>query len=372
MGFNISQKAYAPSVGTTSVGGVWLDTRDPTSQDINFIEGQLWLNQTTEFLWMLNSFSSSTGVVTANWINLNSGSTAIDSVEVDAFTAPGTNPVLADANGLITVTGAQVAAGTVGTNVIRTDSLAANTYTIEIQRSTSAGVSTLADNGVCHFNSGQFTVDGNGFVSLSGGGLAIDSIQVDTFTAPGTNPVAPNGAGLITVTGGQVAAGTTANVIQTDSLAANTYTIQVQRSQAVASSTVGDNGVCHFNSAHFTVDSNGFVSANNSGTGWVVVTTNQTLADSTGYFANGVGRLTFTLPATTAVGDTYEIQAMAATGWTVAQGAGQSIVLEGLSSTVGAGGSITSTALGDWIRIVCNVANTGFVATMENGVATVV
>lgn len=267
---------------------------------------------------------------------------------VDAHTAPGTNPVLPTAAGLITVTGGQVAAGTT-TNVIRTDSLAANTYTIEIQRSQAVASTTIGDNGVCHFNSAQFTVDANGFVSTSGTGVAntitgnsggalsptagnwnifgasvvagstpvatagsvstltvnvqtsqaiaatdatkiglaafnsaqfsvdangfvstvgsafISSVAVDANTAPGTNPVVPTAGGQITVTGAQVAAGTTTNVIRTDSLAANTYTIQIQRSQAVASTTIGDNGVCHFNSAQFSVDANGFVST--SGTG---------------------------------------------------------------------------------------------------------
>ena len=97
--------------------------------------------------------------------------------------------------------------------------------------------------------------------SGSGSGpTGVLEVEVDAFTAPGTNPVTPTGGGLITVTGGQVAAGTTTNVIRTDSLAANTFTIEVQRSQAAASSTIGDNGVSHFNSANFTVDANGFVS----------------------------------------------------------------------------------------------------------------
>jgi hypothetical protein len=100
---------------------------------------------------------------------------------------------------------------------------------------------------------------------ISGTGVAVEKTMVDAFTPPGTNPVVPDGSSTITVTGGQVAAGTTANVIQTNSLAANTYTVQVQRSQAVASSTVGDNGVSHFNSADFTVDSNGFVSLTGAG-----------------------------------------------------------------------------------------------------------
>lgn len=114
--------------------------------------------------------------------------------------------------------------------------------------------------------------------SLPGGSGAVDSFQVDAFTGPGTNPVLPTALGLVTITGGQVAAGTMTNVIRTDSLAANTFTIEVQRSQAVASSTIGDNGVCHFNSNHFTVDGNGFVSA--TATPFVLNYTNVTHAMS--------------------------------------------------------------------------------------------
>jgi hypothetical protein len=100
--------------------------------------------------------------------------------------------------------------------------------------------------------------------SGGGGGTDITEIGVDASTPPGTNPVVPNGGGEIFVTGGQVAAGTTTHVIRTDSLAANTFTVEIQRSQAVASSTIGDNGVCHFSSADFTVDANGFVQSKSS------------------------------------------------------------------------------------------------------------
>lgn len=115
-------------------------------------------------------------------IGLTGGGTAIDQIAVDAFTAPGTNPVVPTALGQITVTGAQVAAGTVGANVIRTDSLAANTYTIEIQRSTAVSASNSVNNGVAHFNNafGQFTVDANGFVSTNGSGV----IKWNTIAAP--------------------------------------------------------------------------------------------------------------------------------------------------------------------------------------------
>lgn len=106
------------------------------------------------------------------------------------------------------------------------------------------------------------------------GSGGIFSVEVDTSTPPGTDPVVPNGTGQITVTGGQVAPGTTANAIQTNSLAANTFTIQVQQASAAASSTPALNGVASFNSADFTVDS-GFVSF--SGTG-----STQTLTGNSG------------------------------------------------------------------------------------------
>ena len=189
---------------------------------------------------------------------------ALTNIDVDLATPPGTDPVVPAANDNITFTGAQVASGVVGANVLRTHSLAANTVTYEIQQSGSAASQNTALNGVAHFNSSQFTVT-NGFVSLLGAGQAVDSIGVDAFTGPGTNPVIPNSSGLITVTGGQVAAGTTTNVIQTNSLAANTYSVQIQRSSSQAISTVGSNGVSHFNSAHFTVDANGFVSLTGGG-----------------------------------------------------------------------------------------------------------
>jgi trimeric autotransporter adhesin len=141
-----------------------------------------------------------------------------------------------------------------------------NTINIDVQYASAAPTSVATNAGIASFNSADFTVDANGFVTLAGT-AASQSFQVDASTAPGTNPVTPNTSGVVTITGGQVAAGTTANVIRTDSLAANTYTIQIQRSQAVGVSTIADNGVSHFNSTYFTVDANGFVSINGGSIG---------------------------------------------------------------------------------------------------------
>lgn len=235
---------------------IFSTVRAPNTSDWGYFNGTLWL-YVGNSVYMLLSTTISPTVKTANWTQLSSGTSEVNSLTVDLANAPGTNPVL-PVGGTITITGAQIAAGATA-NVVRTHSTAAGQFAVEIQRSQAVASSTVGDNGVSHFNSGQFSVDSNGFVSLVGGGQAVDTFQVDASTAPGTNPVIPASNGLVTVTGGQVAAGTTTNVIQTNSLAANTYAIQIQRSQAVASTTIGDNGVCHFDSGSFAVDANGFV-----------------------------------------------------------------------------------------------------------------
>lgn len=191
-------------------------------------------------------------------VSLTGGGAGIDEINVDTFTAPGTNPVLPNGSGAITVTGAQVLAGTVGANVIRTDSLAANSYTIQVQQASSSAVANASVNGVAHFNSGQFTVN-QGFVSLTGSGLAVDSFAVDT----GTSPIVPDGTGLVTISGSSVAPGT--NPVRSNGTGANALTLEVQRSQAIAAADSTKVGLCNFDSSSFSVAATGFVTASTTG-----------------------------------------------------------------------------------------------------------
>jgi len=178
--------------------------------------------------------------------------------------AVGTNGQL-----LIGSTGADPAFSTLTSN------LAAVTFTtgpaslqINMPIAQAIPVTDITKLGFASFNNTEFTVDVNGFVSLVGGGAAVDSITVDTFTAPGSNPVTPNGSGIITITGAQVATGTIgANVIRTDSLAANSFTIEIQRTTAVAGADSTKNGVSHFDSSSFAVAATGFVTLSTTGAG---------------------------------------------------------------------------------------------------------
>ncbi len=189
-------------------------------------------------------------------IALSGGGAAIDSVGVDANTGPGTNPVVPDANGLITVNGAAVAAHSVP---IETHSRAANVYNIEVQYGAAAASTTATSSGVVHFDSAAFTVDANGFVELVGGGgsPAYISTNVDNNTPPGTNPVVADGSGQITVGGAAVAAHSVP--VDIHSRAANAYNVEVQYASAAGSTTATSSGICHFDNTDFAVDANGFV-----------------------------------------------------------------------------------------------------------------
>jgi hypothetical protein len=184
MGFNpgspnpLSYQGVLPSNPPNQIN----NNRPPTVNDISQNIGDEWRNNAVfpaQFYKLANLNAGQ-----ATWITLATGIQAQDIV-VDASTSPGTNPVVPTAGGFITITGGQVAAGTVGAQVIRTDSLAANTFTIEIQRSAAVASSASTNNGVSHFNSSQFSVDGNGFVSLSGlAGITTLSDDVGTTINP--------------------------------------------------------------------------------------------------------------------------------------------------------------------------------------------
>lgn len=122
--------------------------------------------------------------------------------------------------------------------------------------------------GIASFNDDQFTVV-DGFVSLVGSEVepAIKAINVDTSTVPGEDPVFSDPDGILTITGAQVAPDTTSNVIRTDSLADNSFTIQIQRSSTAVASTQRLNGVSHFDASDFVVDADGFVSLVGTGAG---------------------------------------------------------------------------------------------------------
>lgn len=94
---------------------------------------------------------------------------------------------------------------------------------------------------------------------------------------------------------------------------------------------------------------------------WVDVTSSpKALAVNTGYVTdNGASLVTYTLPATAPLGSIIEIAGFSSGLFTVTQNTGQKINFGNTSTTVTTG-SITSTNVNDYVKLLCVVANTTF------------
>lgn len=220
----------------------------PKEQQGYYPTGSFWTNSTNGNLWALQKITSNL----ANWILLAGGGTGpILNVPVDT----GTSPVLPSLTGALSILGGTTFATNTRANPIRTNGTT-NEVDLQIQLA-GANVATAGANkfGVAQFDDNQFDVTA-GFVQLAGGGTAPALTKVAVQT--GTNPVVPSATGQISFNGSTVVAGV--NPVRTDGTGANTMALEVQISQAIAATDATKIGLANFNSSHFSVDANGFVS----------------------------------------------------------------------------------------------------------------
>jgi hypothetical protein len=224
----------------------WILGTNPT----NGVQGELW-------------YLSKIVANVAYWIMLANGSTPpLNSVQVQAATAPGVNPVTPTGAGLMSVNGAIVAAHSVP---LETRTRALNAYNIELQVASTVSPTPANTNsvGVACFNSNQFQLDAtSGMVSLAGS--TVNPALTKLIMQAGTSPIVPDATGAITLLGLVIVAGV--NPVQSFGSGANTAIIRVQTTQAIASTNVNNVGLAAFNSAQFSVDANGFVSLVSAGT----------------------------------------------------------------------------------------------------------
>lgn len=116
------------------------------------------------------------------------------------------------------------------------------------------------------------------------------------------------------------------------------------------------------------------INATGGGLTWTVVTgASQAAAVNNGYIANNAGTCVITLPATSAVGNIVAVTGMNnATGWQIAQNAGNQIFFGSASTTSGTGGSLASTKTFDSVYLLCITTNANWVVLNSIGNITVV
>lgn len=314
-------------------------------------------------------------------LDITGGSSAIERVALQT----GTSPVV-PTGGTLNFNGAVVAAGT---NPVRTDGTGPNTMALEVQISQAIAAADATKIGLCNFDSSSFSVAATGFVTASTTGL----LKTLTGDSGGARPPTANNINII---GGTAAAGTSPVAVAG---ASSTLTVNVQTSQALASADATKIGLSNFNSAGFTVAATGFVSqatsvaqlfTANSGTAtpssnnlnvlggggiqtagsgatltvavsgggftWTDVTGGtQTIAVQNGYLTDNAGGVTYTLPATASIGDTFIIVGKLGLA-TITPNANQQLLMGSSSGAVGATGTAVATNVGDSITFVCSTS----------------
>jgi hypothetical protein len=164
--------------------------------------GQLWIGSTALNAGGTNinagTLTSPLGTLQIGYsspnitIDLNPGQKAVEQFSLQTGTTP-INP----ATGIITFNGATVAAGT---NPVRTDGTGPSTMTLEVQISQAIAATDATKIGLAAFNSNQFSVDANGFVSITGGGFKWNDVTTATQTIAIANGYVTDRGGGVTYT----------------------------------------------------------------------------------------------------------------------------------------------------------------------------
>ena len=103
---------------------------------------------------------------------------------------------------------------------------------------------------------------------------------------------------------------------------------------------------------------------------WTSISASQALVSNNGYIVTA-GALSLSLPLTSAVGDIIEVALSTGTSWSITESGSQQIRFGDEQTTAGTG-SLTSTASGDAVRMVCDVANTHWEVLTSMGNLTII
>lgn len=347
---NVSTLAY-PATSSLPVQ-TWQDTRDPTINDFrNFQIGNTWVNTSNQSVWFMVDKTGTTGV----WVQGASSGTGILTITGDvggAVGADGANNINLLSGGNITVT------GNPGTNTltISLDVTVASTYTADV------GSAMPAANNINIFGTNGISTSAAGStVTVTAGGTIPTTFTEDAGSAtPAANNLNIVGGSGITTAG----AGDTVT-ITADAAVPLTFTEDAGFAVPAANNlNIIGAGSISTSGAGSTVT----ITGTGGGLGWQEITVVGPTATSVnmGYITNNVARVELTLPLLSVLGANIRVVGKGAGGWQINQNAGQNIVLDAASTTVGVGGNLQSDAFGESIDLICTTADTTW--TIADGI----
>ena len=206
------------------------------------------------------------------------------------------------------------------------------------------------------------TLDNPVAVTLGGTGLATTTINQLLYSS-----AADTIAGLATANKAVITTGATGTPVATALATDGQLIIGSTAGVPAAATLTAGAGILVTNAGNsITIDATG-------ATLWSVVTgATQAVSVNNAYIANRATAITFTLPATAAVGEFFKVTNIGVGLPIIAQNAGQSINFTNTTTTVGVGGSLTALDEFVSIDIVCVVANTTFNVLSSTGNFTIV
>ena len=330
----------------------YTDDRSPTSNDFKqFQIFDVWIDSQNTTAWIMVDRTATSGT----WIQMASTGTGILTITGDAGGAvgpDGTNNINLLSGAHLTVTGNPGA----NTLTVTLDSDVASTYTED------AGSATPAAGNLNIVGAGGITTSGAGStVTITAGVTVPTTFTSDAGTAtPALNNLNILGGTLCGTTG----AGSTITV-NVDATVASTYTCDAGSATPAANNlnVIGGGGTSTSGAGStITITSTG------GGLPWteISVVGPTAMSVNNGYVTNNGARVQLTLPLTSAFGSNIRILGKGAGGWQINQNAGQSIVLDSSSTSVGALGTLQSDAFRDSVDLICTTANTTW--TIADGI----
>ncbi|MEN8236148.1 MAG: hypothetical protein ABFQ95_01145 [Pseudomonadota bacterium] len=309
---------------------LWVVDRNPTDSST---EGDLW------YLADINSN-------VADWKLISTSSTpggTVTSLEGDSGGEVGPT------SGVIDINGKTVANATNSKALHFKGTPASSLLDAEIQLA-SSNVGAPADSnkaGVCLFDSTNFSVDANGYVTLvgvSGSNEFIDNVFRILDDLDNTKKIA--------FQADQITTGTVRTITMRDS---DLDLANVVEGPATA---VDENLAIYDGTTGKLIKDSGISISDISTFSWREETgTSATFVANEGIFANNASTVTLTLPASCSIGDTFIAYQEGAGKVRVAQNASDVIRFNGNLTTTGVGGYIESLNQGDSVTFVCAGTN---------------